>query len=72
MHQLLREFLFWVCKYNFCQVLEKISSGDNHIADYISRNHNAKDVEKYLEVNGFPDQSKVVIPPDWFSFQAEW
>ena len=72
MQQLLREFLFWVCKFNFYPVLEKISSSDNHIADFISRNHNAEDIEVYLDNNGFQNQSKVVIPPDWFSFQAEW
>ena len=72
MQQLLCEFLFWVCKYNFCPVLQKISSKDNHIADYISRNHNPDDIEKYLDANGFPNQKKVVIPLEWYSFQADW
>ena len=49
-----------------------MSSSDNYIADFISRNHNAEDIEVYLDNNGFPNQSKVVIPPDWFGFQAEW
>ena len=72
MQKLLREFLFWVCKYNFCPILQKITTSDNHIADYISRNHDSNDIENYLCINGFPDHSKVVIPLEWFGFQAEW
>ena len=72
MQKLLREFLFWVCKFNFYPVLQKISTKDNHIADYLSRNHNSKDIEIYLEKQGFPDQKKFDIPLDWNGFQAEW
>ena len=74
MQQLLREFLFWVCKYNFYPVLEKISSKDNHVADYISRNHNESDISDYFLLNGFPNhnQVKVEIPFEWFNFVAEW
>ena len=72
MQKFLREFLFWVCKFNFYPVLQKISTKDNHIADYLSRNHNSKDIEIYLEKQGFPDQKKVDIPLDWYEFQAEW
>ena len=72
MQKLLREFLFWVCKFNFCPILQKIGTKENHIADYISRNHNSSDIEHYLHLNGFSSQSKVEIPLDWFKFQAEW
>ena len=72
MQQLLREFLFWVCKFNFHPVLQKIGTKQNHIADFVSRNHRAADIKNYLEQNGFPDQKDVQIPLDWFSFQAEW
>ena len=37
LQKLLPEFLFWVCKYNFFPMLEKISSQENKIADFISR-----------------------------------
>ena len=72
MQQLLREFLFWVCKFNFCPVLEKIGTKENYIADFLSRNHNVSDINNYFEKNGFPIQKKVLIPIEWFSFQAEW
>ena len=72
MQQLLREFLFWVCKYNFSPVLQKIKTKDNATADFISRNHNEADIANYFKQNGFTGQTKVVIPYDWYSFQAEW
>ena len=72
MQKLLREFLFWVCKYNFCPVLQKIKTADNHIADYISRNHDPIDIQNYFDKQGFPNQSKVEIPLEWYGFQAEW
>ena len=72
MQKLLREFLYWVCKFNFCPVLQKISSANNDIADFISRNHNKSDIEAYFAKNGYYDQSKLCIPPEWFNFVAEW
>ena len=38
MQAYLREFFYWVCKYNFHPILSKISSGENDIADFLSRN----------------------------------
>ena len=72
MQKLLREFLYWVCFYNFYPVLQKISSEENHIADFISRNHNEDDITNYFSANNYPSQVKVKIPLDWFSFKAEW
>ena len=72
MQKLLREFLFWVCRYNFFPVLLKISSKDNFIADFISRNHNEDDISEFFSKNGYQNQSKVVVPTDWYSFVAEW
>ena len=72
MQQLLREFLYWVCRFNFFPVVLKIGTKENHIADYISRNHIKDDIEKYLDSCGFQNQSKIDIPLDWFNFQADW
>ena len=47
LQKLLREFLYWVCKFNFFPVLEKISSKENYIADFISRNHNRSDIDNF-------------------------
>ena len=72
LQQLLRECLFWVCKFNFYPVLQKIASKENHIADFISRNHIEDDISKYFEQNGYPVQTKVTVPLDWFNFVTDW
>ena len=72
MQKLLREFLYWVCHYNFYPAVQKISSHDNHVADFISRNHNEDDISKYFSLHDFPSQVKLDIPLDWFGFKAEW
>ena len=72
MQKLLREFLYWVCKFNFHPIIEKISTKDNHIADFISRNHNEDDISSYLSKQGFLNQTKILIPLEWYNFVAEW
>ena len=72
MQQLLREFLYWVCSFNFYPILQKISSKDNHFADFISRNHNEDDISKYFSNNGFSIPTKVNVPLEWYKFVAEW
>ena len=72
MQKLLREFLYWVCRFNFHPVLEKISSKDNHLADFISRNHGQNDIDDYFHDNGYPIQKRVFIPDNWFNFVSEW
>ena len=72
MQKLVREFLYWVCKFNFCPVLNKISSAENNIADYISRNHDENDIALNFELNGYYNQKRLSIPMEWFNFVAEW
>ena len=72
MQKYLREFLYWVCKYNFFPVMQKISSSDNHIADMISRNHDETDIANYFSSNGYVNQIKIDIPPKLYDFVADW
>ena len=72
LQKLLREFLYWICKFNIYPILQKISSKDNHVADYLSRNHNDFDISSYFKNNGFAEQKKVLIPLEWYNFVAEW
>ena len=72
LQKLLREFLYWVCCFNFHPILEKISTSDNHIADFISRNHEKADIDSYFLKNGYPPQTQVFIPQTWYNFVAEW
>ena len=72
MQELLREFLFWVCKYNFFLIVEKIETKENHIADYLSRVYDSDLIDKYLTSEGFDNSSCVDIPLSWYEFQADW
>ena len=72
MQQLLREFLYWVCKFNFFPIVHKIGTKENSTADYISRVYDQNSTDKYFESIGYPNQSKVLIPISWFNFQADW
>ena len=68
----LREYLFWVCRYNCFPILQKISSGDNYLADFISRNHETSDIDAYFASHGYPTQNRLEIPDDWYRFKADW
>ena len=72
LQQLCREYLYWVCKYNFFPIIEKIGTKDNFIADFLSRVHGQADIDKYFESLDYSYQVQVDIPLDWFGFQAEW
>lgn len=72
MQQLLREFLYWVCRFNFFPVLQKIGTKSNNVADFISRNYNKGDINDYFESCGYYNQTKLEIPLDWFDFKADW
>ena len=69
---LLREFLYWVCKYNFFPVLEKIATKENETADYLSRIYDGNLIDKYFADKGFPYQHRLFIPNSWYNFQADW
>ena len=70
--KLLREFLYWVCTFNFFPVVQKIGTKENHIADFISRSHDSIEIENYFSSIGLTNQKNVPIPSDWFNFKAEW
>ena len=72
LQQLLREFLFWVCRYNFFPVLQKIGTKENNVADFISRRHCPVEIDKFFKSSGYPTQTKLEIPISWFGFQADW
>ena len=44
----LREFLFWVCNYNFHPIVTKIASKENDVADFLSRNYSKLDADKFF------------------------
>ena len=72
LQQLLREFLFWTCKYNFFPIVEKIGTKENCIADFLSRVHVQSENDIYFESLDYPRQKRLSVPSGLLSFKAEW
>ena len=51
MAELYREFAYRVCLYKLEPVVKKISSEDNKIADFLSRNHDVEKIRVFLEAS---------------------
>ena len=72
MQKLLREFFYWVCRFNIHPIVCKISSKDNYVADFVSRVYDIPSIEKFFSSNGYPFQSKINILESSFEFVADW
>ena len=68
----LREFLYWVCCYNFNPVVSKIISKVNDIADFLSRNFSESDAADFFEKQNLPPQTKLYFSDSDFTLQADW
>ena len=72
MQRCLREFLYYVTKFKFEPVMVWIPTKENHIADFISRNHNPDDIKKMFAEVGLPDMKPTEITDEMFNFIADW
>ena len=72
MQAYLREFLYWVCKFNFHPILSKISSSENDIADFLSRNWNELDAETFFKNENLPVPDRIHVCDDDYCFIADW
>ena len=72
MQQLLREFLYWTCRFNFYPVVEKITTKENHIADYLSRVYDHDLIKNYLTSHGIMNNSSIHISAESLCFTADW
>ena len=52
----LREFLFWVCVFNFHPIVSKIATKENDIADFLSRNFSESDANAFFIRENLPPQ----------------
>ena len=68
----LREFLFHVCIFKFQPVLLRVSTSENDIADFLSRNHNQKDKQKMFESKGITGMTQVEVDDSLFDFVGTW
>ena len=72
MQAYLREFLFWVCHFNFNPVASKIGTKDNNIADFLSRNFDDSDARAFFERESLSIPEKVALNDTDFNFVADW
>ena len=68
----LREFLYHVCIYKFQPVLLRVTTSDNYIADFISRNHDSEDIEKMFLTKDILGMKQVTVDDNFFDFVGDW
>ena len=72
MQAFLREFLYWICKFNFKPVVSKIGTKQNNVADFLSRNFSESDASTFFHKENLPSAKSVHIPDSAFEFIADW
>ena len=72
MQRLLREFLYYVTTFKFEPVMIRIPTKDNHLADYVSRNHNVIDIQHEFAKFGVRKMVPIEVPEEMFGFLADW
>ena len=68
----LREFFFHVCAFKFQPVLIRISSCDNSVADFISRNHDPEAIGKMFLSKDIMEMKEVKVDDKMFEFIGDW
>ena len=68
----LREFLYWVCLYNFHPIVSKIATKENDIADFLSRNYCDTDASIFFARQNLPPQTKLINSESDFELIADW
>ena len=54
MQELLREYLYIVCTRDFTPIFRSLGTKENHVADFISRNHNQSCISSYFLSKDLP------------------
>ena len=72
MAKFLREFLLLVVTYKFHPIVKKISTTDNWVADFLSREFEQADHEKFFDKHKMSPMTKINVPDYKFSFSASW
>ena len=72
MAKFLREYLLLVVKFKFYPVLKKISTTDNWIADFLSRQFSPQAHSAFFEKHGMTPMTEISVPDHQFSFSDFW
>ena len=72
LQECLREFFFLACSFKFQPVALRITTEDNDIADFLSRNQNKADIERKFLSKDLQGMNPVNITDDMFTFIGDW
>ena len=72
LQECLRELFYHICHFKFQQVVLRISTSENDIADFISRNHNKSDIDNFFVAKGLHNVEAIDIPDTMFNFVGDW
>jgi hypothetical protein len=72
MSAFLREYLYLVVKYKFNPVVKHISTKDNYIADYLSRNFSNDEATKFFSSLNMPNMKQLRVADQMFTFTSRW
>ena len=72
MQAYLREFLYWICKFNFKPVVSKIGTKQNNVTNFLLRNFSESDASTFFHKENLPSAKSVHIPDSAFEFIADW
>ena len=72
MQRYLREFLYWVCKFNFHPVVSKIGTKENDVADFLSRNFSQADADLFFVKTGLSPIIAISVCDEDFELKADW
>ena len=72
MLELLQEFLFIVCTRGFTPIFKRVGTKENHVADFLSRNHDPAQIDSYFQTNDLPMRTLVEAPDNLFQLKSNW
>ena len=72
MMELLREFMYIVCTRGFTPIFRKVGTKKNHVADFLSSNHDQSQISAYFHKYGHPMRTFVEVPDCLFSLRSNW
>ena len=72
MARFLREYLLLVVTYKFHPVVKKISTSDNWVADFLSRDFDQANHSSFFAKHEMSEMTRITVPDHKFSFSASW
>ena len=72
MSAFLREYLYLVVRFKFNPVVKHISTKENYVADYLSRNFSNDEAAKFFSSLNMPNMKQLHVADHMFTFTSRW